>query len=91
MDGTWNALGAAREAATTGAAAFNAAIFAERARQGRGARRLASLLLVALFASIAIDAGWQLLSPGSTTGLPRLPLLAANAAIALVLMRGRRP
>lgn len=66
-------------------------MFAGRVRRTHGPRRLAGLLLVGLFAAIAIDAAWQALVPDSATGVPRLPLLAANALTALVLTRGHRP
>ena len=89
----WSGFAIAGEVATAGSGVANAAWFAHRASRSAGPRRLASLLLMLLFAAVARDAAAHLL-PGAPSWpslqgvLLRLPLLAANVAAALAILAG---
>ena len=89
----WSGFAIAGEVATAGSGVANAAWFAHRAAHTAGPRRLASLLLMLLFAAVALDAAAHVL-PGAPSWpslqgvLLRLPLLAANVAAALAILAG---
>ena len=89
----WSGFAIAGEVETAGSGVANAAWFAHRAAHTAGPRRLASLLLMLLFAAVALDAAAHVL-PGAPSWpslqgvLLRLPLLAANVAAALAILAG---
>ena len=91
----FSGLAIAGELATAGSGAANAAWFAHRAAQAAGPRRLAALLLMLLFAAVALDAAAHVL-PGAPSWpslhgmLLRLPLLAANVLAGLAILAGPR-
>ena len=87
----WSGLAIAGEVATAGSGAANAAWFAHRALGSAGPRRLAALLLMLLFAAVALDAAAHVLPgapgwPSLQGALLRLPLLAANLAAGLAIL-----
>ena len=89
----WSGVAIAGEVATAGSGAANAAWFAHRALGTAGPRRLASLLLMLLFAAVALDAAAHVLPgapgwPSLQGALLRLPLLAANVLAALAILAG---
>ena len=88
----WAQISAFEDVTTAGSGAINAAVFLERAVRARGARRAAALLLVGLFAAIAIAALGHLESGrgAALDALLRAPLLAADLAVTAVLAMGAR-
>ena len=89
----WSGFAIAGEVATAGSGVANAAWFAHRAARTAGPRRLASLLLMLLFAAVALDAAAHVLPgapswPSMQGALLRLPLLVANVAAGLAILAG---
>ncbi len=90
MAGVWNAISIAEELATAGSGTANAIYFVGRAIRSDGPRRLAALVLVALFAGSALSVGVHLM-PGESGVLVaalRLPLLLANLVTFSLILGG---
>ncbi len=93
MAGLWAGAAVTEQLATAGSGVVNAAYFASRIVRERGPRRVAALVLTALFAGITLDAGVRLLAEdtAAVAVLVRLPVLAANlAALTLICLGARR-
>ena len=90
MQGWWNGIGVAQQLAMALTGAANAAYFARRAVTERGARRLAALVLVAVFTGIALDGSLHLgEAPASASEIVRRsPLLTASLVTSALLVLG---
>lgn len=90
MAGLWNDVSIAEELATAGTGAANALYFASRTLRSGGPRRVAALVLVALFAGAALEAGVPLVlgEAGPLAAALRLPVLFANLATFALIFRG---
>ncbi len=73
-----------------GSGAANAVYFACRAVCAGGSRRIAALVLVALFAGAALEAAASLAlgQTGALAAVVRLPLLAGNLAVFALILAG---
>ena len=90
MTELWNEISVAEELATAGSGTANAAYFAGRAIHARGPRRVAALVLLALFAGSALHAAAYLTlgDSGALAAAVRLPLLLANLATFSLILAG---
>jgi hypothetical protein len=90
VQGLWNGLGIAQQVAMAITGAANAAYFTRRAFTEHGARRLAAIVLVAVFAGIALDGALHLGdAPAGTAELVRRsPLLTASLVTSALLVLG---
>ena len=90
MNGIWNGIDAAQSAAIAASGTANAIYFARRATQAAGARRVAAVVLVGLFAGVALD-GADHLGGGAGAAadvVRRAPLLAATLTTSALLRLG---
>ncbi len=90
MQNLWSGAGLAQHALMAVSGAANAAYFARRALVERGARRLAAIVLVAVFAGIALDGALHLgdASGAAAEVVRRTPLLTATLVTSALLALG---
>jgi hypothetical protein len=88
----WSGLGIAQHAVMAVSGAANAAYFARRVATERGTRRLAAIVLVAVFAGIALDGALHLGEAPATAAevVRRAPLLTASLITSALLVLGAR-
>lgn len=88
--GFWSGAGLAQHAVMAVSGAANAVYFARRALMERGARRLAAIVLVAVFAGIALDGMAHLGDAPATAAevVRRAPLLTATLITSALLVLG---
>ena len=90
MNGMWNALGMAQSVAMAASGAANAAYFAQRATRSTGGRRIAAVVLAAVFAGIALDGVVHLAGTvdAAVEVVRRAPLLVATLLTSALLRLG---